>query len=196
MANLSEAQLISLAQMAGFTGENDNIAAAVALAESGGNPKAHNSTPPDDSYGLWQINMLGSMGPARRKKYHLKSNTDLYDPATNARVAYGIYKDSGWKAWTTYTSGKYKDKMSATTGEVPGKIADGAADVAEAVNPANAITGGFNALSESFTKATSNVGGIILAIALILVGALFLLRNVIPAGRALKTVNKLAGAAK
>lgn len=100
--------LLVLAQQAGFSADEASTAAAIAMAESGGNPKAHNSTPPDNSYGLWQINMLGDMGPSRRKWFGLKSNEELFDPVTNAKAAYKIYKASGWKAWTTYTSGKYK----------------------------------------------------------------------------------------
>ena len=35
---------------------------AIALAESGGKSGAHNTTCPDNSYGLWQINMLDEPG--------------------------------------------------------------------------------------------------------------------------------------
>lgn len=84
-------------------------AVAVALAESGGNERAHNPVPPDDSYGAWQINMYGSLGPARRAKYGLKSNEDLYDLKTNARVMFDISNGGkNWKPWSTYNGARYK----------------------------------------------------------------------------------------
>jgi len=98
----SISELVSLAKQAGFKGDNAAIAAAVAYAESTGNSMAHNRKWPDNSYGLWQINMLGSMGPDRRKKFGLKSNEDLFDPLTNAKVAYKMSGGSNFGAWSTY----------------------------------------------------------------------------------------------
>lgn len=96
---------------AGFRGEALEIAFAVALAESSAKVKAHNddASTGDDSYGLFQINMLGDMGPERRGLYKLKDNAELFDPLTNARVAFGL-SDGGkdWKPWTMYTNGTYK----------------------------------------------------------------------------------------
>lgn len=88
-------------------------ATAIAMAESGGDAGVVNRKPPDLSYGLWQINMLGDMGPQRRKEYNLASNEDLLTPSTNARVAHGIQQSQGWGAWTTFTNGAYKDHLSA-----------------------------------------------------------------------------------
>lgn len=106
---------------AGWTGDNLVIAIAVAHAESSFDTQDHNSTPPDDSYGLWQINMIGSMGPQRRAQYGLKANTDLYEPATNARVAHAIQSGgSGWNQWTTYTSGAYQTYMNGAKQAVQG----------------------------------------------------------------------------
>lgn len=82
--------------------------AAIGMAESSGNPRAHNSVPPDDSYGLWQINMIGSLGPARRARYGLSSNEALYDPLMNARVALDIYQQQGLRAWGPYVTGAYR----------------------------------------------------------------------------------------
>lgn len=105
---MDAAQIAQYARGAGLTGDSVATAVAVALAESGGNPRAHNAVPPDNSYGLWQINMLGSMGPARRKQFGLQSNEDLYDPATNARAMAAISNGGkNWTPWTTYTRGSY-----------------------------------------------------------------------------------------
>jgi len=74
-------QLKELALSAGFKGANADKAAAVAYAESTGDTKAHftpeESNGTDNSYGLWQINMIGDLGPARRKQFGLKSNKEL-----------------------------------------------------------------------------------------------------------------------
>ncbi|MEU4742578.1 transglycosylase SLT domain-containing protein [Actinosynnema sp. NPDC023658] len=112
MSKLSPEQIARHAHDAGFRGQDLTIAVAVALAESGGDPRAHNSTPPDDSYGLWQINMLGAMGPARRREFGLDSNRELFDPAENARAANKISGDGhSWTPWSTYTNGAYKHHL-------------------------------------------------------------------------------------
>jgi Mg2+/Co2+ transporter CorC len=113
-----ESTLKHLIYEAGFRGEALEIAYAVALAESGGNAKAHNDdvSTGDNSYGLFQINMLGDMGPERRKLYDLKTDKDLYHPPTNARVAFEISEaGKNWQPWSTYVNGAYKkfyDKKS------------------------------------------------------------------------------------
>ena len=81
-------------------------AGAVCLAESGGNYNALNDTPRtgDLSYGLWQINMIGSLGPARRKHFGLELNGELFTPSVNAHAAYTLYRDAGrrFTDWSTY----------------------------------------------------------------------------------------------
>jgi hypothetical protein len=109
VAKLSPAQIAEYAHDAGFRGQDLTVAVAVAMAESGGDPKAHNSVPPDDSYGLWQINMLGGLGPDRRRQFDLDSNRELFDPKENAQAAWEISgKGDSFQPWTTYTSGAYK----------------------------------------------------------------------------------------
>ncbi|MEV4315326.1 transglycosylase SLT domain-containing protein [Actinocrispum sp. NPDC049592] len=113
MSKLSAEQIAQYARHAGFKDDGLTVAVAVALAESGGDPKAHNATPPDNSYGLWQINMLGALGPERRGQYHLRSNDELFDPAVNARVANSISQDGkSWTPWSTYTNGTYTKYLS------------------------------------------------------------------------------------
>lgn len=87
------------------------VAAAIAMAESAGNPMSHNGNAGtgDNSYGLWQINMIGSLGPARRAQYGLPSNEALFDPVTNARVAVAMSGNgTNWSPWTTYISGAFR----------------------------------------------------------------------------------------
>lgn len=96
---------------AGFRDDALEIAFGVAMAESSGNSKAHNDDEAtgDDSYGLFQINMLGAMGPERRKLYGLKKNDELFDPLTNAKVAFAISEDgTNWKPWSMYGNGGYQ----------------------------------------------------------------------------------------
>lgn len=110
---LTDAQIAGAAKAAGFSGAALEKIVAIALAESSGNTYAHNKIPPDNSYGLTQINMLGALGPERRKKFGLKSNEELFNPNTNMRVAYAI--SNGGKnfiPWSTYTSGAFLRYMS------------------------------------------------------------------------------------
>jgi len=114
MSTLSPERIARYAHDAGFRGQDLTIAVAVALAESGGDPRAHNATPPDNSYGLWQVNMLGAMGPERRREFGLDSNAELFDPAENAKAANRISGDGrSWTPWSTYTSGAYKRHLDA-----------------------------------------------------------------------------------
>jgi len=96
---------------AGFSGSSLNMAYAIMMAESQGNARAHNGNAAtgDNSYGWFQINMLGKMGPERLKQYHLSSNEDLFNTATNSRVAYEMSGGGkNWSDWSTYKNGEYK----------------------------------------------------------------------------------------
>lgn len=110
---LTMEQLVGLAKGAGFSDKEAVTMAAIAMAESGGNSNARNFTPPDKSYGLWQINMIGGLGPARLKEFGLSSEDQLFDPVTNAKAAYAIRKSQGLGAWTVYKTGKYKNHLQA-----------------------------------------------------------------------------------
>lgn len=107
---LSNSALRDVLSAAGFKGQALETAMAVARAESGGIPGRHSdpSLLKDDSYGLFQINMLGQMG-VRRNANYLKQYgqygytgpESLYNPEINARIAYDISKGgSNWSdAW-------------------------------------------------------------------------------------------------
>jgi hypothetical protein len=109
---LTMQQLVGLAKGAGFNENESVIMAAIAKAESGGRSNAKNFKPPDKSYGLWQINMIGRLGPARIKEFGLSSEDQLFDPVTNAKAAYAIRKSQGLSAWTVYKTGAYKNFLS------------------------------------------------------------------------------------
>lgn len=124
---LSYAQLKGLWIKAGGNPNDADVMAAIAMAESGGRPEAHNPNPPDDSYGLWQINMLGAMGPERRAAFGLSSNRDLFDPLTNAKAAVAVSAGGKNKVpWSTFTNGAYEKFL--TGGVTPDLNAGGAVD--------------------------------------------------------------------
>lgn len=113
---LSLGDIAKAALQAGATPKEAAVLTSIAMPESGRNPYAHNPNvrTGDNSYGLWQINMLGGMGPERRRQFGLSSNEQLYDPVTNARAALQILRGpGGLKNWTTYTKGKNRPYYSA-----------------------------------------------------------------------------------
>jgi len=98
------------AKGAGFSSTEADTMTKIANRESRWNTHAHNGNAGtgDNSYGLWQINMLGDMGTSRRKALGISNNEQLFDPATNARAARMIYKSQGYGAWSVYKNGSYK----------------------------------------------------------------------------------------
>lgn len=92
------------------------IAVAIAKYESGYNTRAHNPRPPDNSYGLWQINMIGQLGVNRRAQFGLSSNEQLFDPWVNARVAHAVSgSGANWRPWSVYTNGRYRLALAEAT---------------------------------------------------------------------------------
>jgi hypothetical protein len=111
--NLSNTNMQSVLRAAGWPEHLIPTMAAIGQAESSGNPNAYNPRGRDNSYGLWQINMLGKLGPERRAQLGISSNEALYDPLTNARAARMLAASKGGlNNWTTYTSGDYKKYLS------------------------------------------------------------------------------------
>ena len=99
---LDPLELKELLSLVGFEGKTLKQAWAIAMKESTGRPKSHNgnSNTGDNSYGLFQINMIGGLGEDRRNKFDLKQNSDLWNPVRNAEIAYHMSnggKDFG--AW-------------------------------------------------------------------------------------------------
>jgi len=178
-------EINSYAKLAGFSGKDVTTAVAVAMAESGGNTNAHNSTPPDDSYGLWQINMLGALGGPRRKQFGISSNQELFDPQKNANAAYMIWKGSGWNAWTTYTNGAYKKFTDAAeNGSIPGVVDDAKDGLA-------GVPAAINSVGQNLFKGVANITGILVALVLLILGVVILARGIIPAGKAVKLAKKV-----
>jgi hypothetical protein len=103
LTSLNDTQLRDLLVAVGFEGKALRIAWAIAKKESNGRPFAFNGNAKtgDSSYGVYQINMIGDLGPDRRIKFDLDSNSDLFNPVVNAQIAYhmsgGGENFSAWK---------------------------------------------------------------------------------------------------
>jgi hypothetical protein len=84
-------QLTQLAASVGFP--DPALAAAIAMAESSGNPNAYNT---EGSYGLWQIDVV----------FHPEFQNDpsvLFDPTTNAQAAFRISSSgTNFSPWSTF----------------------------------------------------------------------------------------------
>jgi len=91
---LTSEELRYLLEMVGFEGEALQSAWAVVMSESTGNPLSHNTNARtrDNSYGLFQINMYGTLEAYRRSQFDLPSNEALFDPVLNAEIAFIISK--------------------------------------------------------------------------------------------------------
>jgi hypothetical protein len=96
--------LIKLGLSQGLTPEKAITMAAVALGESGGRPSAHNPnrSTGDNSYGLWQINMIDELGPERARALGIKDYNQLKDPNVNARAMKMILNSQGLNAWSVH----------------------------------------------------------------------------------------------
>lgn len=93
----SRAQLEALWKQAGGSPAQAPTMAAIALAESRGNPRAtHRNSNGTIDRGLWQINSSHGYG------------TSSFTPLQNARQAVAILASQGPGAWTTYTDGSYQ----------------------------------------------------------------------------------------
>jgi hypothetical protein len=131
MATLTARQLYDLARTAGLSPTAAVVAAAVALAESGGNTAAVGDVSLQTgtwgpSIGLWQIRSLkADYGTGRAR-----DAARLADPAFNARSMVEISsKGANWRPWSVFTSGKYRqhlDTVSAAAGQPRHPRADNA----------------------------------------------------------------------
>lgn len=96
------------AYRAGFRDTNLTLAVAVAMAESGGDPRATNrNTNGSTDLGLWQINDRVWDG--------LLKTGAWTDPDANARMAYAIWSQESdsrkWKDWVTFNRGMHLQYM-------------------------------------------------------------------------------------
>lgn len=111
MSGLSYQQLTAYAQQAGFDAAQVPVIVAIALAESGGDPLAHNTnTDGSIDRGVLQINST---------QHAEVSNAVAYDPASAFQVAYTISQQgTNFNPWVTYTNGMYSQYLHG--GSQPG----------------------------------------------------------------------------
>jgi hypothetical protein len=109
--SLTDEELKELLHTVGFKGKSLATAWAVAKKESNGRPLAFNGNAKtgDSSYGIFQINMIGDLGPDRRDKFNLSSNAELLNPVVNAEIAY--HMSNGGKNWSAWHGITAKTKM-------------------------------------------------------------------------------------
>ncbi len=108
--SLTDSQLVELLKAVGFKGKGLKTAWAVAKAESNGRPFAFNGNTKtgDSSFGIFQINMLGTLGPDRRDKFEIDLNAELFSPVRNAEIVYHMTKGgTDWSSWSSYNKGAH-----------------------------------------------------------------------------------------
>lgn len=100
--SLTDRELKQLLRAVGFKGDGLKKAWAIAKKESNGRPLAFNgnSKTGDSSFGIFQINMIGMLGPDRREKYGINFSSELLNPVVNAQVAY--HMSNGGKNWSSW----------------------------------------------------------------------------------------------
>jgi hypothetical protein len=103
---LTDKELKELLSATGFSGKSLKMAWAVAKAETNGQPIRVNDNPEtgDNSWGLFQINMIGDLGPERRAKFELSSNAELLNPVKNAEIVF--YMTDGGVNWSAWKNGE------------------------------------------------------------------------------------------
>lgn len=178
MATYSFGQLEGLWINAGGSPALAPIMAAIALAESGGNPQSTNTTDNggrQTSWGLWQL----SDGT------HNEPVSGILNPETNATQAVKKYKSQGLKAWGTYTSGIYRHFLktgvapvttglpSGSTSTATGQDAGFTTDIGGAIGSgfASAFSAIFKPFMEILIWGTETVIGGVLMVAGLLVMA-------------------------
>jgi hypothetical protein len=127
---------VDAARGAGFRGEDLVRAVAIAGAESRYNPKAQNLKYPDHSIGLWQINQLAHKG-------RFGSDAQLKNPATNAKAAFKLFRESGFRPWSTWpTAAKgFMDRARAAVKASQGKGGGGGGGATDSWGTVGGSTG-------------------------------------------------------
>lgn len=160
-ADLTFAQLESVWIQAGGSATLAPLMAAIALAESSGDPTATNPTDNNGtqtSWGLWQI----STGN------HDEPNPDWADPLENAKLAVAKWNSQGLWAWGTYTSGAYKKYLPngyvAPNSDIPGVggATEGGQGAAGTVTTEGSWTSGLGTVWSDATSGLVTIPGVVL----------------------------------
>lgn len=87
-----------IASGAGFRGDDLVTAVAVGLAESGGATAVVGGPNWNGTYdhGVWQINSV--------HRHLFEQYPEWWVPENNARMAFAVFSDQGWDAWSAYNN--------------------------------------------------------------------------------------------
>ena len=112
---ISQPKINEMLLAVGFTPEQAKIMAAVAMAESAGDPMidtVKSGLDPEKknefSIGLFQLNMIDAFLEERLKLFGIESTDELYDPIVNVIAAKRLYDQQGLGAWSAYNNDSYK----------------------------------------------------------------------------------------
>lgn len=110
---IADVDILKLSLNQGLSDRDAVIMTAISLAESAGIPDEtnFNRDSGDQSYGLWQINMIDKLGPARAKDLKLKNYEELLDAETNSRAMRYVLQRQGFSAWSAYRNGSYRQYL-------------------------------------------------------------------------------------
>ena len=103
----------------GFKPADAKIMAAVAMAESAGDPMIDTVKSGLDpqkknefSIGLFQLNMIDDFLEERLRLFDIESTDELYDPIVNVIAAKRLFDQQGFGAWGAYTNNSYKQFLT------------------------------------------------------------------------------------
>ena len=112
---IPQAKINKMLLAVGFKPEEAKIMAAVAMAESAGDPMidtVKSGLDPEKknefSIGLFQLNMIDAFLEERLKLFGIESTDELYDPIVNVIAAKRLYDQQGFGAWSAYNNNSYK----------------------------------------------------------------------------------------
>lgn len=110
---IADVDILKLSLNQGLSDRDAVIMTAISLAESAGIPDNtnFNEQSGDQSYGLWQINMIGNLGPARAKDLGIKNYEELLDAETNSRAMRYVLQRQGFSAWSVFRNGSYRQYL-------------------------------------------------------------------------------------
>ena len=112
---ISQPKINEMLLAVGFTPEQAKIMAAVAMAESAGDPMidtVKSGLDPEKknefSIGLFQLNMIDAFLEERLKLFGIESTDELYNPIVNVIAAKRLFDQQGFGAWSAYNNNSYK----------------------------------------------------------------------------------------
>ena len=112
---IPQAKINEMLLAVGFKPEEAKIMAAVAMAESAGDPMIDTVKSGLDpqkknefSIGLFQLNMIDDFLEERLRLFDIESTDELYDPIVNVIAAKRLFDQQGFGAWGAYKNNSYK----------------------------------------------------------------------------------------